>query len=105
MNFLRSGFGAPSDINIESEQLDISSTSRRKLTRFERDRERGYDINSTEFVATTSQRCYYDQIIGKNVSATQTLAFDGSPRRPSALTKLSFDFDGALANCIWFSGS
>jgi hypothetical protein len=32
-------------------------------------------------------------------------AVNGYPRRPSPLVKTSFDFDGALANCIWFSGA
>jgi len=65
----------------------------------------GWSFDLSDTNRPTSQRCYYEQVIGKNVSATQTLAFDASPRRPSALTKLSFDFDGALANCIWFSGT
>jgi hypothetical protein len=52
----------------------------------------------------TLQRCYYEQALSKGISATQTLALDAAPKRPSALAKLSFDFDGALANCIWFSG-
>ena len=65
----------------------------------------GWSFDLSDTGRPTSQRCYYEQIIGKNVSATQTIAFDASPRRPSALTKLSFDFDGALANCIWFSGT
>jgi hypothetical protein len=49
------------------------------------------------------QRCYYEELLGNNVAATQTIAVNGLPRRPSALNKLSFDFDGALVNCIWFS--
>jgi hypothetical protein len=64
-----------------------------------------WNFDLTDTTRPVSQRCYYQQTLGKNVSATQTIAFDGSPRRPSALTKLSFDFDGAFQNCIWFSGS
>jgi hypothetical protein len=57
------------------------------------------DTNKPQF-----QRCYYEQLLDKGIAATQTIAIDGSPRRPSALAKLSFDFEGALGNCIWFSG-
>jgi|SRR5450756_268274 len=64
-----------------------------------------WSFDLTDTTRPTSQRCYYEKSLGKNVSATQTIAFDGSPRRPSALTKLSFDFDGALGSCIWFSGA
>ena len=31
-------------------------------------------------------------------------AVNGSPKPPSPLAKLSFNFDEALSNCIWFSG-
>jgi hypothetical protein len=64
----------------------------------------GWSFDLSDTTRPTSQRCYYEKTLGKNVFATQTIAYDGSPRRPSALTKLSFDFDGALGNCIWFSG-
>jgi hypothetical protein len=64
----------------------------------------GWNFDLSDTTRPTSQRCYYEKTLGKNVFATQTIAYDGSPRRPSALTKLSFDFDGALGNCIWFSG-
>jgi len=49
MNFLRLGFGTPSDINIETEQLDNSPKSA-KPSRIERDRERGYSINVKQIV-------------------------------------------------------
>jgi hypothetical protein len=65
----------------------------------------GWSFELTDPTRPTLQRCYYEQTIDKAVSATQTIAIDGSPRKPSALTKLSFDFDGAIANCIWFSGT
>ena len=50
MNFLRSGFATPSNIIIEAEQLDDPPTSPRKMTRFERDSERGYSINVKQIV-------------------------------------------------------
>lgn len=50
------------------------------------------------------QYCYYEETLANNVSASQTIGVNGLPRRPSALNKLSFDFDGAVANCNWYSG-
>ncbi len=63
----------------------------------------GFELSDTS--RPTYQRCYYEEILASGVSASQTIALNGFPRRPSALTKLSFDFDGALSSCIWFSGS
>jgi hypothetical protein len=69
----------------------------------------GYVVTSWNFeLSDTSrpyyQRCYYEQNLDQGLAATQTIAVDGSPRPISALAKLPFDFDGALANCAWFSG-
>lgn len=64
----------------------------------------GWSFDLTDTTKPTFQRCYYEQALDKGVAATQTLAINGSVRRPSGLTKLSFDFDGAVANCIWFAG-
>ena len=64
----------------------------------------GWNFELSDTSRPLMQRCYYEQILDKGIAATQTVAIDGAPRRPSALTKLSFDFDGALGNCIWFSG-
>lgn len=64
----------------------------------------GWNFELTDPGRPQAQRCYYEQVLDKGIAATQTLALDGVARRPSALTKLSFDFDGALGNCIWFSG-
>ena len=64
----------------------------------------GWNFDLSNTTRPTYQRCYYEQVLDKGIAATQTVAVDGAPRRLSALTKLSFDFDGALANCIWFSG-
>lgn len=69
----------------------------------------GYVITGWNFdLADTSkpnyQRCYYEQDLDEGVAATQTIAINGAPRPLSSLAKLPFDFDGAVANCIWFSG-
>jgi hypothetical protein len=64
----------------------------------------GWNFELSDTSRPQVQRCYYEQTLDKGIAATQTVAVDGAVRRPSALTKLSFDFDGALGNCIWFSG-
>jgi hypothetical protein len=61
-----------------------------------------YDLSDTSH--PKSQTCYYAESMPRGLSAKYVLAVDESPRRPSALTKISFNFDGALANCMWFSG-
>jgi hypothetical protein len=61
-----------------------------------------YDLGDT--TRPRMQYCYYQQIVEKGLSAKYIVAVNGSPRIPSALTKVSFNFEGALANCIWFSG-
>jgi hypothetical protein len=69
----------------------------------------GYVVTSWNFELPDTarpfyQRCYYEQGLDQGLAATQTIAVDGSPRPISALAKLPFDFEGALANCAWFSG-
>jgi hypothetical protein len=69
----------------------------------------GYVITSWNFELPDTarpyyQRCYYEQHLDQGLAATQTIAVDGSPRPVSALAKLPFDFEGALAGCTWFSG-
>jgi hypothetical protein len=65
----------------------------------------GWGFELSDPSRPTYQRCYYEEVLTSGVSASQTIAMNGLPRRPSALTKLTFDFDGALSNCTWFSGS
>jgi len=64
----------------------------------------GWDYDLTDTTRPKSQFCYYSQNIEKGITAKYIIAVNDAPRRPSALAKLSFDFDGALSNCIWFSG-
>jgi hypothetical protein len=64
----------------------------------------GWNYDLTDQMRPQTQICYYEESHSQGVSARYTLAVNNYPRRPSALTKVSFDFDGALANCIWFSG-
>jgi hypothetical protein len=64
----------------------------------------GWNYDLSDSTRPKVQYCYYQQSVEKGLSAKYTLAVNDSPRRPSALTKVSFNFDGALENCIWFSG-
>jgi hypothetical protein len=64
----------------------------------------GWRYDLTDQMRPQSQICYYEESHSRRVSARYTLAINNYPRRPSELTKVSFNFDGALANCIWFSG-
>jgi len=61
-----------------------------------------YDLSDTR--RPKSQTCYYTESIERGLSAKYVLAIDDSPRRPSPLTRVSFNFEGALASCTWFSG-
>lgn len=65
----------------------------------------GWNFGLSDTTRPRVQYCYYTQNIEKGLAAKYTLAFNGSPRRPSPLAKVAFNFDGALANCIWYSGN
>jgi hypothetical protein len=64
----------------------------------------GWNFEPSDTARPNYQRCYYEQTLDQGLAATQTIAVDGSPRPVSALAKLPFDFEGALAGCTWFSG-
>ncbi|MGY3032726.1 putative cupredoxin-like copper-binding protein [Bradyrhizobium sp. USDA 4354] len=64
----------------------------------------GWNFDLSDTSKPNYQRCYYEQDLDEGVAATQTIAINGLPRPLSSLAKLPFDFDGAVANCIWFSG-
>jgi hypothetical protein len=98
------------------QQLQIDATSRSKEIPFTRytvfkqvkfntgNVVTGWSFELSDPLSPTFQHCYYEEMLANNVSASQTIGVNGLPRRPSALSKLTFDFDGALANCFWFSG-
>lgn len=65
----------------------------------------GWNFELSDTSRPIYQRCYYEQVLDKGIAATQTIAVNGSSRPPSRLAKLPFDFDNAVANCIWFSGT
>jgi hypothetical protein len=62
-----------------------------------------YDLSDTS--RPKYQFCHYRERLDKGLSGKITLAVNGSPRRPSTSTKLPFNFDEALRNCIWVSGT
>lgn len=62
-----------------------------------------WNFELTDTATPNFQRCYYEETLSGGVSAIQNIAFNGLPKPPNALNKLSFDFDGAVANCIWFA--
>jgi hypothetical protein len=65
----------------------------------------GWNFDLADTLRPQSQFCYYRQAIRKGMHANYFLARNATPERPSPLAKLSFDFDSALSNCIWFSGA
>lgn len=64
----------------------------------------GWNYELTDPLRPKSQYCYYEQNVNKDLSVRYSLAINNSPLPPSPLVKPKFNFDGAVANCIWFSG-
>jgi hypothetical protein len=60
-----------------------------------------YDL--TDRTRPKSQHCYYRVVVDDGLSAKYVIAYDGIPQRPSTLDKVKFE--GAVANCIWFTGA
>ena len=65
----------------------------------------GWHFDLSDTLRPKNQFCYYTQNVEKGLAAKYTIAVNASPLRPSPLAKLSFEFDGALAACTWFSGA
>ena len=65
----------------------------------------GWNYGLSDPTKPRVQYCYYSRNIEKGLAAKYTLAFNGTANRPSLLAKTSFDFDGAVGNCLWFSGN
>ena len=65
----------------------------------------GWGFDLSDPIRPKYQYCYYTQRVVKGRAYKYTIASDGAPRRPSQLAKLPFNFDGAVSNCIWFSGA
>jgi hypothetical protein len=93
------------DTTSPSEQLPFTEYTIFKDVNYERGHVvTGWNYDLVDPMRPKSQLCYYEESPSQGVSSRYTLSVNNYPRRPSALTKVSFDFDGALANCIWFSG-
>lgn len=65
----------------------------------------GWNYDLADTARPRFQYCYYSENIERGLAAKYTIAVNSSAKRPSSLAKLSFNFDGAVPNCIWFSGS
>jgi hypothetical protein len=64
----------------------------------------GWQYDLSDSLRPKFEYCYYSENIERGLAAKYTLAVNGSARRPSEPSKTAFDFDGAVANCFWFSG-
>jgi hypothetical protein len=64
----------------------------------------GWNYDLTDPLRPKSQYCYYEQKVNKDLSVRYSVAINNSPLAPSPLVKPKFNFDGAVLNCIWFSG-
>jgi hypothetical protein len=62
-----------------------------------------YDLSDTG--RPKFQYCQYREHLDKGLAGKITLAVNGYPRKPSNSAKLPFNFDEALRNCIWVSGT
>lgn len=61
----------------------------------------GYNFELGDRLRPKNQYCYYTVSVGQGVAAKFDIARNGIPQEGSKLKKA--EFDGALANCTWFS--
>jgi hypothetical protein len=66
--------------------------------------ETGWNYDLSDTMRPKYQYCFYKQGFAKGLAGRISLAENGFPRKPSSSVKLPFNFDEAVANCIWFSG-
>jgi hypothetical protein len=64
----------------------------------------GWNFDLSDTTRPRVQVCYYEENVERGLSARYTLSINNSTQRPSPLAKVAFNFEGALGNCIWFSG-
>jgi hypothetical protein len=64
----------------------------------------GWAFDLSDTTRPKIQYCYYSQSLEKGLSAKYTIAINGTPQPPSKLSKVTFDYNVAVSNCIWFSG-
>ena len=93
------------DATSKRSELPFTSYTVFKSTNFGAGKvETGWDFDLSDPTRPKWQYCYYKQGISMGKAVRYAIAADGIPHPPSALTKLPFNFDAALSNCIWFSG-
>jgi hypothetical protein len=67
--------------------------------------ESGWSYDLSDTIRPKFQFCHYREHLDKGLAGKIVLAVNGSQRRPSNLTKLPFNFDEAVGNCVWVSGT
>lgn len=66
--------------------------------------ETGWNFDLSDTTRPKTQYCSYIQRIAKGTDVKDVIAINGVPHRPSTGTRISYNFDGAVTNCVWFSG-
>lgn len=66
--------------------------------------ETGWNFDLSDTTRPRLQYCSYIQSIAKGAQIKDVIAVNGVSHEPPALVRNSFNFEGAVANCIWFSG-
>jgi hypothetical protein len=67
--------------------------------------ESGWYYELSDTTRPRYQFCHYRESIDQGLTGKIPLAVNGSPQRPSNSTKLPFNFDEAVSNCLWVSGT
>src|SRR5262249_3968088 len=65
--------------------------------------ETGWNFELSDTTRPKTQYCSYIQDTGRGARIRDLIAVNGRPRTAN-LAHASFDFDKAVANCLWFSG-
>lgn len=66
--------------------------------------ETGWNFELSDTARPKSQYCSYIQDISKGAQMKDVIAINGVSQQRSGLARASFNFEGAVSNCIWFSG-
>jgi hypothetical protein len=66
--------------------------------------ETGWNFDLSDPNKPRSQYCSYIQSIARGAQVKDVIAVNGVPLPVSQLVRDSFNFEGAVGNCMWFSG-
>lgn len=66
--------------------------------------ETGWSFELSDPTTPKLQYCSYIRPVIKGAQLRDIIAVNGVPQRPSGPARPAFNFDQAVANCIWFSG-